>query len=279
MSGPASLDGCYAKLRRAKEHLELFEEEAGRVLEHVPDTTVFEVTYDPDVPRFLLGVAEEPAMSMRLSTIAGDLVHNLRSCLDHLAYQLLVLAGDEWDDSRWPIVTDLGEIDSNRRFRGLRDRLLSAGRDDFWTKVLSHQMHDYEQTPPRDGVHPLTQRYRDLPLFMLRELSNADRHRLLLEPYFNVAQYLRIEARCIRDCENPRLIEAWPLFYTLKKDAPPIAQFTADITGPDAHMEVDVDFEAQPVGFVDIIGTSASAYLELTADAVFTVLQDFAPLF
>lgn len=273
----ASLDGCYAKLRRAIEHFEAFEDEAGRVLENVSATTTFAARYDPDVPRFLVHVVDEPMVPLRLSTIAGDLVHNLRSCLDHLAYQLLILAGDEWDDPQWPIVADLTKIDSNRRFKGLRDRLIAADRADIWTKIEGYQAHNYvDQFTP--GISWIEQRHRDLPLLVLHELSNIDKHRLLFRTSFNVAEYQRIQIMALRDCTNPVIIDN-TLWFTLKKDAPPIVQFRVEATGPDPSMEVEIDFTVQPVFLADIPVGPANTYLPLLLDAVGALLDDFAELF
>lgn len=280
MTEKASLDGPFAKLRRAKEHLEAFKVEADRIAEYVPQTTSFEARYDPDVPRFLVHVADEPVVPFHLSTIAGDLCHNLRSGLDLLAYQLPILAtGEAWEGAQWPIVDKPRDIGKYWRFSGLRKEMIRGGRRDLWAKVEGYQSFGYEQQmPPPEGVDMLTQRYRDLPLFVLRELSNMDKHRLLLGPYFNVAELRDIRPQCIHDCVSPRVIESWGFFYTLKKDAAPIVQFAVDATGPDPEMKVDVDFTAQPVSLSFLPGP-AREWLELLVATVSSVLEDFAPDF
>jgi hypothetical protein len=277
----ASLDGPFAKLQRAKEHLQALEVEADRVMEHVVETTAFRARYNPDMPRFLVDVAEAPVVPFRVSTIAGDIIHNLRSALDLLAYQLPILAsGEPWEKTQWPIVTEANDLNA-RRFKGLHDRLVNAGRGDIWVKVESHQAIRYVQqfpSTPTPNYDILTARYRDLPLLVLRELANQDKHRLLIEPYFNVLRYDRIQPRCIRDCKNPRAIESWGLWYTLKKDAPPVVQFAIDVTGPDPKMEVDIGFTPNAVSLGFLPG-AALDWLVLIADAVRAVLEDFAPLF
>lgn len=273
----ASLDGPYAKVRRAKEHLEAFGLEAVWVVEAAPETAVFETCYDPNGQRFLVHVAEEPVVPLRLSTIAGDAIHNLRSALDLLAYQLPILAsGAAWEDSQWPIVRDRKGL-RQWRVKGLRKRLRRAHCADLWAKVERYQAIGYEQQFEA-GVDPLTQRYRDLPLHLLNELSNRDKHRLLLDSHINVAEFSRIEPRCIRDCQNPRMIESWGLWYTLKQDAAPLVQFTADITGPEPQMEVDIEFVPAPLSLSGLPG-AADEWLRLLAAEVLAVLEDFAPLF
>jgi hypothetical protein len=278
VGGAASLDGAFAKLRRAKEHLQLFEEEASRVLVDIPRPLVTDVTYDPDVPRFLVRPRDDARVPSRLSTIAGDVIQNLRSSLDHLAYQLPILAtGSPWEHTQWPIVATFDEIEEQWRFKGLRKRLIDAGRWDLWAMVEFYQAVWYVQEfPPPEGVDIFTQRYRDVPLLVLNELSNQDKHRLLLEPAVSVGHYLTIVPRCIRDCENPRPIMN-TLWYGLKKKTV-ILHFTADITGPEPEMEVYIDFIPRPISFVGL-QEPAVDYFVLMTDAVRAVLDDFAPFF
>jgi hypothetical protein len=276
----AALDGAHAKLSRAQEHLQEFEHEAAKVNEAVPRTLCLPTTYDPEGQRFIAYLTEEPAIPPRLSTIAGDVLHNLRSALDHLAYQLVILAtGEPWEKSQWPIVISFEAIETDSRFRKLRDLLLAAGREDLWAHVEFHQAVWYVDDmdgAARDGV--LIHRQRRLPLLALHSLSILDKHKLLVEPFFIVASYRRIEPRCIADCDSPEPIQSWGLWYTLRKDAPPLAQFTGNITGPAPRMDVDIEFELLPVGLAGL-GAPALEWLGLMVDAVGGILLDFGPFF
>lgn len=87
MSHP--LDGCEAKLRRAEGHLQTFESEVVRFFEQNP----YRITYEADLNAlsytFYIHDLVPPDPDWGL--IIGDCIHNLRSALDHLAYQLAIL--------------------------------------------------------------------------------------------------------------------------------------------------------------------------------------------
>jgi hypothetical protein len=275
-----SLAGAFAKLERASEHLDLFGKEAEHARQHAKDDLVLETFYDPTYPRFLVKVTHEPLVPLRLSTIAGDVIQNLRSALDHLAYQLPILAtGTAWEGTQWPIVGTFEAIENTKRFRGLRDRLLATGRWDLWATVESYQAVWYEQQmPPPEGVHFIVQRYRDLPLLVLNDLSNQDKHKLLLEPYFAVKEYTDINVEPVRDCQSVRLVADWGLMYALRTEGPVLMQFTADITGPAPEIEVKIDFVTGPINLLTLM-EPAFDYLGRMRDAVGAVLVDFAAFF
>ena len=99
----ASLDGVRIKLRRAKDHLtdlrsklDPIADEATRSIvgapsEDDPSTLVYRVTRVPDIDPII-------------AAITGDIVHNLRSALDHVAWQLVVLDnGQPTRDTVFPL--------------------------------------------------------------------------------------------------------------------------------------------------------------------------------
>jgi hypothetical protein len=86
------LDGCCAKLNRAQETIETLDGEIKAFVKNDPNRfeifadfqkafeDVFKVRGDPDPP-------------LRFAVIAGEVVHHLRSALDHLLYALIVNNG------------------------------------------------------------------------------------------------------------------------------------------------------------------------------------------
>ncbi len=107
MLEPASLNGPRAKLRRAQEHLEALDAEARAYGEREP----YSVTRERDplegwqVAYF--HIHEPPPI--RLGIILGDFFYNLRSCLDHLAWQLVLLdGGTPGDHTAFPVIRDFG---------------------------------------------------------------------------------------------------------------------------------------------------------------------------
>lgn len=95
-SGEPSLDGVWAKLDRADEHLEVLASEIKSFINRDPQPFGFSVPYfDPDTGwHTVYGMVEEEPPE-RLGVILGDVLHNIRSALDHLIWQLVVLSGAE----------------------------------------------------------------------------------------------------------------------------------------------------------------------------------------
>lgn len=83
------LEGARAKIARANEHLEELRVEWHVFIADQPYGIRIEADPDPTCYLFYFEVRRE--IPMRMSVIAGDIVHNLRSALDHsiaaLAYK------------------------------------------------------------------------------------------------------------------------------------------------------------------------------------------------
>lgn len=88
---PPSLDNPRAKLGRAEEHLKALDKEARAFGEHDPNSIVRELDTRDKWVIYRIRVAEEPPV--RLGLIFGDYLYNLRSALDNLVWQLVLLAG------------------------------------------------------------------------------------------------------------------------------------------------------------------------------------------
>lgn len=80
-----TLDGVRLKLIRAEEHLRLLDKNIGEYFDSNQPEIVKEA--DGEFVSFVLNVREQP--SPYLGTIIGDCLHNMRSALDHLLWQLL----------------------------------------------------------------------------------------------------------------------------------------------------------------------------------------------
>jgi hypothetical protein len=85
---------AHAKLDRAEEHMA---ELKRRLVAHMsrPDVVVGRVEYRPDKPakENLLTHVTVLGLPHVVPVIAGDVVHNLRSALDHVAWQLVIVNG------------------------------------------------------------------------------------------------------------------------------------------------------------------------------------------
>jgi hypothetical protein len=105
-----SLDGMRVKLARARRHVD----ELKAILGSVADDAVASINGQPSGtnPSVLeYRVMRVPPLDPVASAVVGDIVHNLRSALDHLAWQLVLL--DPATDAMG-IMQRLDNIDKHR---------------------------------------------------------------------------------------------------------------------------------------------------------------------
>ncbi len=155
MSHP--LDSAYLKLVRAVEHLEQTEAETQRFVESNPYVPI--VDYDFESMEHLVRIRVIGEPPMRLGLLAGDTIHNLRSALDHLIYQLAALDPDtaRGDKTQYPIFDDPEKFDAMPTYylEGVPDRYRAMLRT----------------------AQPYNPRYALLG--PLARLDNRDKHRLV----------------------------------------------------------------------------------------------------
>lgn len=171
VSAGASLDGPIAKLDRARTHFQSL----GASLEAFmrSKTHDFVVTeFDPNTGEKVvnLKILEEPK-NPEWGLILGDMVHNLRSALDHLVWQLVILNGKKPSrQNQFPIIgakKEYWEIPKDRS-ESVRDRMLAGVAEEHRAFI--------------DVVQPFNGR-RDpgtrTALSILSSISNADKHRVI----------------------------------------------------------------------------------------------------
>lgn len=153
-----SLEGVWAKLGRADEHLQALNAEAEAWGEREPYTVVREREADSEWEIARLRVDEPP--SIQLGLIVGDFFHNLRSSLDALVAQLLLL------NKRTP-----GKRASFPIFERPRD-FESDGRRRL-KYVRAHHVNIIESLQPYPGRNDPRVR----ALAAVAAYSNLDKHR------------------------------------------------------------------------------------------------------
>lgn len=159
------LDGVRLKLSRAMEHLLRLDDEIDEYRAREPFKVLREV--DPGDARLRFGFFLTELPPAHLSVVIGDIVNNLRSSLDHLAWQLVIANGGTPQTSppttQFPLhrsrTTSSGKLRKIEIAGGVAPKALAA--------VESLQPYHRVQDP---GKHPLA---------LLAELSNIDKHRTL----------------------------------------------------------------------------------------------------
>jgi hypothetical protein len=211
------------KLDRAEEHLQQLEAEVDRYAARDTYQVLGQIKTEGQerVWLYCLRVTEQPDAD-RLAAIAGDVVHNVRSALDHLAVAL----GQR--DAFFPVFTEDPALDQ---------RSYSCVHDDpraRWARAVDGM--------PKDAVTIIeaAQPYHSGPdaningLALLNRFDNADKHRRALAP---IVSGLR-DASFVATARDQRIPgSAGPGFY---EDGAQIAGFVDRFTPPLAESEVHV---------------------------------------
>jgi hypothetical protein len=149
------------KLARAYAHLDSIEREIRRFGEQEPYGLRHEVNPDRTQVTTYLTVLREPPPVLAL--LIGDCVQNLRGALDHTVFQLPRAAGTP---ARWQQTSQFPIADDATRFQNARPQ---------YAGITAGALAVLEQSQPYfGGKSP-----HGHPLVHLRELSNADKHRLI----------------------------------------------------------------------------------------------------
>lgn len=160
----ASLDGCSAKLARAEELWQALYGELIAFLERLPYRLEgrFEPGDEENHGDWVVRVAVTEAPPLRWSVVMGEIVHDLRSALDHLAWQLVLLDGGQPTRStQFPIY----RVEADFRAPAGQSRL--TGMSDAHHQQLE-ELQPFRHDDP-DQHH----------LAVLAYLSNTDKHQVL----------------------------------------------------------------------------------------------------
>jgi hypothetical protein len=153
---PEKITGPRLKVERARQHIADLETHIAEFHKRAPYLVVREE--DPKTGDLVwrVRVREQPPPSLAL--LAGDAVHNLRTALDHLMWQLVLANGHEPDDqTMFPITANATRFRAGgpRRMKGASARAVAAIR----------------AAKPYKGGNDL--------LWRLHRLDANDKHRLL----------------------------------------------------------------------------------------------------
>ncbi|MGI9071715.1 MAG: hypothetical protein ACR2JB_10465 [Bryobacteraceae bacterium] len=154
---PKSIDHIRVKIERAKEHIGDLNARIGIFNEAGPYSVIREE--DAQTGDIVFYVRIKSDIPLSFAAIIGDAVQNLRSSLDHLAYQLVLAnSGTPTKRTAFPIA------ESPEKYEALDPRKVEGMSETAVKKI--HALHPY-----RGGNDAI---------WMLDELNNIDKHRLLL---------------------------------------------------------------------------------------------------
>jgi hypothetical protein len=160
---PHPLDGCRAKLARAAE---LWNELAASLVEFLQQGPYQpEGSFDAETSEWVVRFRVLDDAPLRWGVLIGDVAHNLRSALDHLAWQLVLLNGAEpsWR-TQFPIFV---EEAGYRRASGGQAQIAGMSEED---KERIDQLQPFRHAAGEARPHELA---------VLQFLSNVDKHRVV----------------------------------------------------------------------------------------------------
>ena len=166
------LDGVYEKIARARVHEADLAQRLAAVLGPGKQQFVLDPKPDPETGRHHVRVYGVPAVQPEWMTIIGDCLHNLRSALDHLAWQLVVLDGQcptDEDMTIFPIRLSPFNRKGHPRPIELKPAVTSSK---IIEAVEAVQPYSDTGSPPDPPVLN--------PLWALHRLNIIDKHRLLV---------------------------------------------------------------------------------------------------
>lgn len=234
--GIADLSGVRAKLRRAEEHNSCLVTEFNVWIK--PYTEAGMVNTWRDGVWYVISVEPFPEPDIRFSTIAGDIIHNLRCSLDHLIYQLVFRDGQEPSrGNTFPIYDTQDSFFDAVKFR----------KKDPEKSVLYGIMIDGDAWAIIEGAQPYKRtQFFESPLRVIQKFSNADKHRTFLP------QLARVENIMDAIGWNPDAIllgqRVGTSTLSFKKKTEVVRYQFADEPNPNVHMKGDLPVE---VGFSD----------------------------
>lgn len=218
------------KLDRASTHLKELHEAADQWLNG--DHHRYWVEGDRQGPfDSVMKVRADDVPADPFALLVGDVVQNLRNCLDHLAFHLAAkfskpLSKKLAEESQFPIVGD----EDRRGNRG-------CGRASFKGQARRIAGMDPKAAALIEGMQPYQRgaAFRSDPLWQLQELSNIDKHRVL----HVVAAFSSGLKWVVRDPKNwPFAPEPLRVFAGTINQEAVVARFVMRTSREDVEMQV-----------------------------------------
>jgi hypothetical protein len=156
------LVGCREKLKRAHKHIVDLNGE----IKAFSNSSTHGIRRKPDAHGYILvhNVGRVPPL---ISVLIGEVVYQLRSALDHLVWQLVIANEQTPSDKNefpifWKVPTSAdNKAAFNRKIKGISSDALA----------LVEALQPYHRPAPKED-----------PLWVIHELNNIDKHRLLIQP-------------------------------------------------------------------------------------------------
>jgi len=239
------LESFEAKLLRASEHLKALEDEIEAWFKSSPYRIARHVNVERTRYSLVVSLVSNPPLE-RWSLIVGDCAHNLRSALDHLVYAIATKQ------------SPTGRLRSERTIAfPISDSVGDFNRARWRIKEVSEPVRTAVET-----LQPYNRKHATLPplLGVLRDLDDADKHRLLQLAFSTVSQWK------LNNVEGliPEQLVRVSFYPGDVKEGTEIVALSFDQPTPDVSYEYDGEFVialGHAIGPAGIGQTEVSALL------------------
>lgn len=258
------LDGAHQKVGWGRHHAELFDRETDRLYgpEGNPPFTI-DLQFDPKKSRFLAWVETVNEDTGDLPLILGDALHNFRSALDHIAWQLA--RRQQGRVPRSPVSFPIAPTPGRFHSPAVWTQLWEIGPRE---REMIENLQPYRQVFTGDLVHPLA---------LLGARNNQDKHRLL-HVVGLANNEMTVTPLAPSDCAVvgyeilPSVIDH-PL-----KPKMELFRIMVRMTGPHPHLGVKMRGGSK-LALDDGSGVGLHTRLRFIGDAVDDVIRSFEPVF
>jgi hypothetical protein len=156
------LEGCWAKIDRAKENIDNLHKE---ITDFINRDSAYKIVghHKKEGLEYSLVAFGDPQVPLRFAVLAGEIIHHLRSSLDHLVYGLIIQNGAAPSKrSQFPICSTVEKFEDACK-GGQIDGISGSA------KKLIIAVQPYTSPTPEDTV-----------LAVINQYDNFDKHRLLV---------------------------------------------------------------------------------------------------
>ena len=167
------LIGIRAKIERTDEHIRNLDSEINALING--DSYALISKPNDDATKRIISITG-PEPPLRFAVIAGEIAHQLRSVLDHLVWELVINnKNTPGRYHQYPI------CDTSKKFKAACDRGYIRGISDSAKAII-------ESRQPYSNSKDVRRNF----LYVLRELNNTDKHKLLVILATNIAKLQKI---------------------------------------------------------------------------------------
>ena len=180
----SAVDRILLKVDRAQEHYEALDREIAVFLQEHPPQPLIEHDFVHDCE--ILRVGGLVPLPPRWGAIAGDIVGNARSALDHLAYQLVLANGRKpGQRTAFPVCTTIGhwyeatKTEKSSPIRGMSPEARDAVQA---VQPFSGRTHDEARLSNLAGLHHLWNRDKHRLVHAARAFTAQERAEFTITP-------------------------------------------------------------------------------------------------